>query len=99
MGRILKRVPMDFNWLLDNIWIGYLIKPSYEPPIGEGYQLWETTSKGSPQSPVFSSLEELSEWCSENTTTFGSFKATKEKWKEMLSNNCVYHTSGNVTFI
>ena len=30
---------------------------SYDPPIGEGFQLWETTSEGSPSSPVFETLE------------------------------------------
>lgn len=33
-----------------------------EPPSGEGYQLWETVSEGSPISPVFSTPEELAEW-------------------------------------
>lgn len=32
-----------------------------EPPEGEGYQLWETTSEGSPISPVFETLEALCE--------------------------------------
>jgi hypothetical protein len=29
----------------------------YDPPEGEGYQLWETVSEGSPISPVFSDAE------------------------------------------
>jgi hypothetical protein len=33
-----------------------------EPPAGEGYQLWETVSEGSPVSPVFSTPEELATW-------------------------------------
>lgn len=33
-----------------------------EPPAGEGWQLWETVSEGSPVSPVFAAKEELSEW-------------------------------------
>ena len=33
-----------------------------EPPEGEGYQLWETVSEGSPISPVFATAEELAEW-------------------------------------
>jgi hypothetical protein len=33
-----------------------------EPPVGEGWQLWETVSEGSPVSPVFSSSEELAQW-------------------------------------
>jgi hypothetical protein len=32
---------------------------STEPPSGEGYQIWETVSEGSPISPVFSTPEEL----------------------------------------
>jgi len=72
---------------------------NYEPPTGEGFQLWETTSEGSPNSPVFKSLEELCEWCAENSSTFASFKATKEEWMEMLDADNVHHTQGNVIFI
>jgi len=70
-----------------------------EPPKGEGYQLWETTSEGSPSSPVFASLDELCEWCEENATTFADFKATKEEWKQMLNDDFVFHKQGNVIFI
>src|SRR6185295_12659678 len=34
----------------------------YEPPTGEGYQLWETVSEGSPITPVFSSPEALANY-------------------------------------
>jgi hypothetical protein len=33
-----------------------------EPPSGEGYQLWQTVSKGGPVSPVFATPEELATW-------------------------------------
>lgn len=33
-----------------------------DPPAGEGWQLWETTSEGSPISPVFASADLLAEW-------------------------------------
>lgn len=33
-----------------------------EPPTGEGYQIWETVSEGSPVSPVFATPEELALW-------------------------------------
>lgn len=33
-----------------------------EPPTGEGWQLWETVSEGSPISPVFATAEELAQW-------------------------------------
>lgn len=143
MGRELKRVPMDFDAPLNEIWKGYLpseevlktfpvhdcddcrelhgndpdfcqeeqppyciyYNPIYrdqwfsEPPVGEGYQLWETTSEGSPISPVFSTAEELADWCAEHATTFGSFRASKEKWLKMFAAECIYHRAGNAVFI
>lgn len=33
-----------------------------EPPAGEGYQIWETVSEGSPISPVFATPEELANY-------------------------------------
>lgn len=75
------------------------LKELCEVPKGEGYQLWETTSEGSPISPVFVTLEELCEWCEDNATTFADFKASKEEWMQMLSDNFVYHKAGNAIFI
>jgi len=70
-----------------------------EPPKGEGYQLWETTSEGTPQSPVFKTLDELCEWCADNATTFADYTATASEWKQMLSEGIVHHTEDNITFI
>lgn len=70
-----------------------------EPPTGEGYQLWENTSEGSPQSPVFATLQELCAWCAEHATTFAKHKATAEEWEQMLSENFVYHQEGNAIFL
>lgn len=67
-----------------------------EPPTGEGFQLWETTSEGSPCSPVFASFDELCEWCAENATTFAHYTSTKEEWAKMLNADFVYHQEGNV---
>ena len=58
---------------------------SKEPPRGSGWQLWETTSEGSPKSPVFASADELATWCEVNATTVGDGKATKEQWLRMFS--------------
>ncbi len=69
------------------------------PPKGKGYQLWETTSEGSPTSPVFKTLDALCEWCEHNATTFGSNKTTKEQWRSMLDADFVSHTEGNAIFI
>lgn len=60
------------------------------------YRFWETTSEGSPVSPVFTTFDELCEWCEDNASTFASFKATKEEWKKMLDDGFVYHQEGNV---
>lgn len=35
---------------------------STEPPAGDGFQMWETVSEGSPISPVFATAEELASW-------------------------------------
>jgi len=57
-----------------------------EPPKGDGYQMWETTSEGSPKSPVFKTLEELCMWLEENNASmFGKETATKEEWVQRLS--------------
>lgn len=70
-----------------------------EPPTGEGYQLWETTSEGSPQSPVFATLDELCAWCAEHATTFGNFHAGAEQWKQMLEVDFVHHQEGRIIFL
>lgn len=70
MGREIKRVPVDFNHKREEPWPGYLTPPGLtdeeyddwehtEPPTGEGWQVWETVSEGSPVSPVFATAEEL----------------------------------------
>jgi len=70
----------------------------YPPPEGNGFQLWETTSEGSPVSPVFGTLEELCEWAAENATTFADFKASKEEWMKMLDEDFVHHAEGSAIF-
>lgn len=60
-----------------------------EPPTGDGYQLWETTSEGSPISPVFASMDALCTWAAEHANTFADFKATAEQWRSMLDKDFV----------
>jgi hypothetical protein len=71
----------------------------FEPPPGEGYQLWETTTEGSPISPVFETLLELCKWCEGNATVFGDQRTTREGWFQMLSDNFVAFHEGNAVFI
>lgn len=40
-----------------------------EPPEGEGWQLWETVSEGSPVSPVFATAEKLADWLAGPTSS------------------------------
>ena len=73
---------------------------NYEPPTGEGFQLWTTTNEGSPMTPVFDSLEKLCDYCEkEKVSVFGSNTATKEEWMKMLDDGLVYHKEGNAIFI
>lgn len=59
-----------------------------EPPSGEGWQLWETTSEGSPTSPVFATGEELAQWMSRNPCGFaGSTIALEVARKWVLETN------------
>jgi hypothetical protein len=69
-----------------------------EPPRGRGFQLWQTT-KGSPISPVFRTLDALCEWAATNATTFGNATASAEGWKSMLSDGIVTHREGNLIFL
>lgn len=50
-----------------------------EPPAGEGWQIWETVSEGSPISPVFATPEELAQHMA--GTRWGADTGTSyEKW-------------------
>lgn len=59
-----------------------------EPPVGAGYQMWESTSEGSPISPVFASEDTLAGWLAEHMTGVGySGWLTKEEWLEVMGAN------------
>lgn len=56
-----------------------------EPPAGEGWQMWETTSEGSPISPVFDTPEKLARWLADtNASAFGSEGASYEAWLKTI---------------
>ncbi len=56
-----------------------------EPPKGDGWQMWETTSEGSPISPVFATPEELAGWLANTkASSMGSNTATYEQWMGMI---------------
>lgn len=55
------------------------------------YQLYETTSEGTPISPVMESPEALAKWLEENkASAFGSHTATYAQWLAMINRgSCV----------
>lgn len=58
----------------------------HDPPAGEGWQMWETTTEGSPMSPVFATPEELARWLADNNaSTFGDMTARYEAWLGMIT--------------
>lgn len=81
--------------------IEYYHHVKYKPEDLTHIQLYETTSEGTPVSPVFpaSDIEKLCEWAAENCTTFADFKASKEQWLKMLKDGMLSHQHGNVMFI
>lgn len=64
--------------------------PDYEelvgPPKGDGWQMWENTSEGSPISIVCKTPEELAQWLADNDiSSFGSYTATYGQWLGMIN--------------
>lgn len=54
-----------------------------EPPVGEGYQMWETVSEGSPISPVFATAQGLARWLAENREGVDK-DTTFEQWMTFM---------------
>ncbi len=54
-----------------------------EPPKGEGYQLWETVSEGSPISPVFEKAEDLANWLMSDEYTWDK-ETSYEQWMKFI---------------
>lgn len=58
---------------------------STPPPAGDGWQMWETTSEGSPISPVFETPEGLATWLADTkASTFGPMTADYGTWLKMI---------------
>ena len=59
---------------------------NFDPPAGSGWQFWETTSEGSPLTPVFATPEELARWCSDNAvSSFGRDTESYETWLDWFT--------------
>lgn len=71
--------------------------PHIDPPEGEGWQMWETTSEGSPISPVFETPEQLAKWLADTgASTFGPMTTTYEAWLGMIEG--IGHSLAGVVF-
>jgi hypothetical protein len=67
MSRLIKRVPLDFDFPLGETWPGYLrADERYDPLVGDGWQVWQDVSEGGPISPVFADREALVAWVVEH---------------------------------
>lgn len=56
-------------------------RPNWKPEERTHYQMYETTSEGSPISPVFATPEEVARWCADNgASAFGRETASYEAW-------------------
>lgn len=53
-----------------------------EPPAGDGWQLWETVSEGSPISPVFADADGLVDWLCSPAYTWGASTPTRREQAE-----------------
>lgn len=74
-----------FRWISDELKELHEAWEPYEPPEGQGYQLWETTSEGSPMSPVFDTPEALANWLFVNkASSFGSQTASYDAWLKFI---------------
>lgn len=93
--------PFYAMWNGDAPDVQYYNTRKFKPEELTHIQLYETTSEGTPVSPIFKAdeLDKLCEWAAQNATTFGSFKATKEEWLNMLSDGLVFHQQGNAIFL
>ncbi len=62
--------------------VGEEMRPeNIEPPAGDGWQMWEDCSEGSPISPVFKTPEELAHWLEDTgASAFGSSTARYDEW-------------------
>jgi hypothetical protein len=57
------------------------------PPEGEGWQVWETVTEGSPISPVFPTREALIDWLCSPAYAWGiSHPLTREQAENFVSN-------------
>jgi hypothetical protein len=56
-----------------------------DPPVGDGWQLWETTTEGSPKSPIYATSAELVDWMTTHPCGFAGHAMTREAAEYLVS--------------
>jgi len=89
---VVRAAGLPEDWLTCKVCAGQGIHPDdlaaseawerTEPPAGEGWQIWETVSEGSPITPVFATAGELAEWCVTNKPRGTSM--SYEAWRRFI---------------
>lgn len=93
---LLKKLELPERWSVCGFCDGHSIHPddyaaydawkATEPPTGDGYQIWETVSEGSPISPVFDTPEKLARWMASPAHKWETDRGTTyESWLKFIT--------------
>jgi hypothetical protein len=92
MAREARKVTADWQHPVD---IDGKLIPMLEPQMAglmkgvrNHIQMYETTSEGTPMSPVFAGAKELAQWLADHEIPlFGDLLATKEQWLKIIEDS------------
>jgi hypothetical protein len=92
MAREARRVTADWQHPVD---IDGKLIPMFEPQMGDlmqgvrnHFQMFETTSEGTPISPAFAKAEELAKWLADHEIpVFGDALGTREQWLKIIGDS------------
>ena len=85
MSREVRKVPKGWEHPKENNRYKGLCEDDPEMKHGDWYQMYETTTEGTPISPVMKTPEELARWLADNkASACGSMTATYEEWLQTI---------------
>ena len=105
--KILEAAGLSDDWGICKACKGEGIDPSVaeahaawsetEPPSGDGWQMWENVSEGSPISPVFTSAEALAQWLADTgASAFGDQTASYDEWLATIQRGWAFSAVGSL---